>query len=159
MRRMPLTTSTRIARCAIPWEAAGHLPEAEEWLRQAVRIMPNDYKAHLSLCKCLRQQGKAEADAEQKRTDALRDRWKRYNELTTHLLSQRPNDPALQCELGKLMLELGLPEAGRNWLLGALRLDERYAPALTALADYYQQQGDTELAEEYRQRARSSAHP
>lgn len=140
-------------------QAAGQLPEAEEWLRKAVRVRPNDYKAHSSLCKCLRQQGKAEANAEEKRSDALRDRWKRYNELTTHLLSQRPNDPALQCELGKLMLELGLNEAGRNWLLGALRLDEHYVPALTALADYYQQQGDTDAAKEYGERARSSAHP
>lgn len=140
-------------------QAAGQLPEAEEWLRRAVRVMPNDHKAHLSLCKCLRQQGKAEADQEQKRADALRSRWERYNELTTHLLSQRPNNPALQCELGKLMLELGLPEAGRNWLLGALRLDEHYTPALTALADYYQQQGDTDAAEEYRLRARLSTRP
>ena len=140
-------------------QAAGQLPEAEEWLRQAIRVRPNDYKAHSSLCKCLRQQGKPEADREQKRTDALRDRWKRYNELTTHLLSQRPNDPALQCELGTLLLELGLPQAGRNWLLGALRLNEHYAPALTALADYYQQQGDTDAAQEYRQRARSSGRP
>jgi predicted Zn-dependent protease len=140
-------------------QAAGQLPEAEDWLSRAVRVMPNDYKAHWSLCKCLRQQGKAEADVEQKRTEALRGRWERYNELTTHLLAQRPNDPALQCELGKLMLELGLPEAGRNWLLGALRLDEHYLPALTALADYYQQQGDTNAAQDYRRRAASSAPP
>ncbi len=138
----------------------GQLPEAEKWLREAVRVMPQDYKTHWSLCQCLRQRGKTEdADEEQKRTDTLRDRWERLSELTTHLLSQNPDDPALQCELGKLLLQLGLNEAGRNWLLGALRLDEHYVPALTALADYYQQQGDTDAAKEYRERARSSAHP
>jgi tetratricopeptide (TPR) repeat protein len=140
-------------------QSAGQLAEAEDWLRRAVHVMPLDYKANWSLCECLRQQGKAEADDMQKRADLLRDRWERLDELVNHLLSQKPNDPALHCELGKVLLQLGVPESGRGWLLSALRLDENYGPALTALADYYQQQGDPDQAAEYRRRAAASAHP
>ena len=65
-------------------------------------------------------------------------------------MSQRPNDPALHWELRKLLLELGDPGTGKNWLLNALRLDEHILPELTALVDYSEQQGDAAMAAEYR---------
>jgi tetratricopeptide (TPR) repeat protein len=136
----------------------GELSEAEKWLRQAVRALPYDYTAHWVLTECLRQQGKTEqAEAEESYTNQLRDRRARLEEIATHHMSQRYNDPAMHWELGKLMLELGMPEAGKNWLLSALRLDEHYVPALTALADYYEQQGDAALAAEYRHQAQQDA--
>ena len=139
-------------------QMSGQLPEAEKWLRQAVRALPYDYKAHWSLTECLRQQGKTEqAEAEEVYANQLKDRWDRLAEITSHLMSLRHNDPALACELGKLMLELGIAETGKDWLLSALHLDEHYVPALTALADYYEHQGDVATAEEYRRRARQSA--
>lgn len=141
-------------------QMSGQLPEAEKWLQQAVRALPYDYKAHWSLMDCLRQQGKLqEAEGEELVAKRLRDRWERLSEITTNLMSQRRNNPALQCELGQLMLELGIPEIGKNWLLSALRLDEHYVPALKTLADYYQQHGDTEKSEEYRLRAQQSTAP
>lgn len=137
---------------------SGQLKEAEKWLRHAAGAMPHDYKARWALTECLREQGKLEeAEREQILADRLRDRWVRFSEITTHIMSQQRNNPALQCELGQLMLELGIPEIGKNWLLSALRLDEHYIPALKALADYYQERGDTEQAEEYRRRATQSA--
>jgi tetratricopeptide (TPR) repeat protein len=136
----------------------GQLAEAEKWLRQAVRALPYSYQAHWTLTECLRQQGKTEqAEAEEAYANQLKDRWARLQEITGHQMSQRHNDPALHHELGKLMLELGMPETGKSWLLSALRLDEHYVPALTALADYYEKQGDGETAEEYRRRAQQSA--
>jgi tetratricopeptide (TPR) repeat protein len=136
----------------------GQLPEAEKWLRQAARALPYDYKTHWVLSECLRQQGKIEqAEAEAEYANRLKDRWARLEEITSHYMSQRHHDPALHCELGKLMLELGMSETGKNWLLGALRLDEHYVPALTALADYYEKQGDTARAAEYRRQAQQSA--
>jgi Tfp pilus assembly protein PilF len=47
---------------------------------------------------------------------------------------------------------------GKNWLWSAVRLDEHYVPALTALADYYEKQGDAALAAEYRRQARQSTN-
>jgi tetratricopeptide (TPR) repeat protein len=136
----------------------GQLPEAEKWLRQAADALPYDYKAHWSLTQCLRQQGKTEqAEAEEAYANQLRDRWARFSEITIHQISQRRNDPALYCEAAKLLFELGNPEGGKNWLCSALLLDLHYVPALTALADYYEKQGDGATAEEYRRRAQQSA--
>jgi uncharacterized protein HemY len=107
---------------------------------------------------CLRQQGKIEeAEAEEAYANQLKERWARYEEVTLHQMPQRRDDPALHCELGKLMLQLGMFETGKNWLLSALRLEEHYVPALTALADFYEKQGDAALAEEYRRQAQQSA--
>jgi tetratricopeptide (TPR) repeat protein len=136
----------------------GQLPEAEKWLRRAAAALPYDYKAHWSLTQCLREQGKTEqAEVEEAYANRLRDRWERYSEITKHQMSQRRNDPALYCEAARLLFELGNPEGGKNWLCNALLIDQQYAPALTAMADYYDRQGDGATAEEYRRRARQGA--
>jgi tetratricopeptide (TPR) repeat protein len=135
----------------------GQLPQAEKWLRHAAEVLPYDYKAHWALTECLRQQGKSEeAQTEEAYANRLKDRWERYSEITVHQLSQQPNNPALYCELGKLLLELGNPEGGKNWLYSALLLDPDYAPALNALADYYEKQGDSASAEDFRRQAQES---
>lgn len=132
----------------------GQLDEAEKWLRQAARVLPYHYRVHWALTECLRQQGKTEqAESEAAYANQLRDRWARFSEITTHLLSQRRNDPALYYEAAKLMFELGSPEEGKTWLSKALLVDPHYVPALTALADSYEKQGDRASAEEYRRRA------
>jgi tetratricopeptide (TPR) repeat protein len=137
--------------------ASGQLAEAEKWLRQAVRVLPYDLKAQVALWDCLRQQNKtAEMETERVRMEELKDRWTRQSEIVTRLMSQKPDDPALQCELGVLYTHLGRPEIGEAWLLNALRLDEHYGPALEELAKYYQQRGDEDKAEDYRQRARAA---
>jgi tetratricopeptide (TPR) repeat protein len=135
----------------------GQLEQAEKWLRLAAKALPYDYKAHWALTECLRQEGKTEqAQSAETYANWLKDRWERYSEITGHQMSQRPIDPSLYCELGKLMLDLGNPEGAKSWLFTALCLDEHYAPALTALADYYEKQGDPTMAEEYRLQAQQS---
>ncbi len=84
--------------------------------------------------------------------ETLKDLRQRQGEILTHQMSMRPHDPALHCELGTLFIQLGQPGIGEGWLLSALRLDERYVPALEALADYYQQRGESDRADEFRQR-------
>jgi tetratricopeptide (TPR) repeat protein len=136
----------------------GNLPEAEKWLREAIRVMPFDYKTHSWLTECLRSQDKTkEADELAARTEQIKERLQRQSEIMAHLLSAKPNDLALQCELGKLSIQLGQYEYGEGWLLNAERLDNNYLPALTALADYYKSQGNQEKAEAYRQRAQAAA--
>lgn len=139
-------------------QADGQLPEAESRLRQAARLQPYDYKTQWALWDCLRQEEKTEeADKQRSYMDALYDRRQRQTEITTHLLPARPNDVALQCELGKLLLQLGQPEIGEAWLLSAVRVDEHYGPALEGLAGYYDERGEKDKAEEYRRRAREAA--
>lgn len=136
----------------------GQLAEAEKWLRPAVAALPYDSKAHWFLSQCLHKQGKSEeADAEEACSNRLRDRWARFAEITTQQMSQRRNDPALYCEAAQLMFDLGNPEGGKRWLTSALLLDQQYVPALTALADYYEKQGDRATAEDYRRRTRQRA--
>jgi tetratricopeptide (TPR) repeat protein len=135
----------------------GQLPQAEQWLRRAAEVLPYDYKAHWALTECLRRQGKTEeAQAAEAYANRLKDRWERFTEIASHQLGQQPNNPALYCELGKLLLELGNPEGGKNWFHSALALDPNYAPALHALADYYEKQGDSARAEEFRRQAQES---
>ena len=136
---------------------AGRFAEAEPWLSEAARVLPYDYGAQNALWECLRQEGKTEqAESQRERKELLYERRQRQAEILTHLMSQRPDDPALQCELGTLALHLGAPQVGEAWLLSALRLDDHYVPALEALAKYYQERGDAERAEQYRQRAKNA---
>ncbi len=139
---------------------ADHFADAETYLRRAARGMPYDYKAQWALGDCLRRAGKTgEAETQLDHANLLKDRRQRQGEIMTHLMSQRPNDPALQTELGTLYLQLGNPEVGENWLLHALRLDPNHLAALEALAEFYQQREDVERAEAYRQRIRDLAPP
>jgi tetratricopeptide (TPR) repeat protein len=125
--------------------------EAEPWLRQAASVLPYDYAAQNALWECLRQQRKSEeAEVQHERTEALYERGTQLSEVLHHLMQQRPDDPALHYKAGTLYLQLGSPQFGEAWLLSALRLNEHYLPALEALANYYQEHGDSERAEEYR---------
>jgi predicted Zn-dependent protease len=128
--------------------------EAEDWLRQAVRALPYDYASHYALLQALRQQGKRKAARAQSRiTEKFKKRQERIGEIQTHDMSMRPHDPALHCELGKLLLSVGHPEVGRQWLYSALRLDADYAPAHAALARYFAGHGDAERAAFHREQA------
>jgi tetratricopeptide (TPR) repeat protein len=133
---------------------ANRLSEAESWLREAARVLPYDYTTQNTLWECLRQEGKTEeAEAQRERKETLYERRQQQTEILNHLMSQKPDDPALHCKLGTLYLQLGAPQVGEAWLLSALRLDEHYVPALEALAQHYQERGDSKRAEEYRRQA------
>jgi tetratricopeptide (TPR) repeat protein len=136
-----------------------HQPaQAEAWLRRAVKVAPNDYQAQFLLHQALQQQpdrpGKAaEADAQLKIAEEVKDRAERLGELSSRKLSERPLDPALHCEMGVLLLRSGHRKPGVSWLLSALRLDPDYQPAHAALAEYYARQGDKDRAAEHRRLA------
>jgi tetratricopeptide (TPR) repeat protein len=130
--------------------------EAETWLRRALEVAPQDYKTHWFLYGALRQQDKT-SDAEQQleQTEQLERRWQRFRAITQHELAARPRDVALHAELGALLLDLGHRDAGRDWLLNALRRDPQCRPAHEALARYYQQKGEVEKATHHRRQARA----
>jgi tetratricopeptide (TPR) repeat protein len=109
--------------------------DAETWLRRALEVQPNDYEAHAGLHLALKRQGQAAAArAQLDQAEDLKTRLERLTEISTRDMSARPHDPALHCELGRLLLGLGYPALGRSWLLSALHQDPQFAPAQAALA-------------------------
>jgi tetratricopeptide (TPR) repeat protein len=109
--------------------------EAEIWLRRAIRAAPQDYRSHLFLHQALQKQDKtAEAERELDEANRLELRWQRLHWIAQHELLTRPYDAASHAELGLILLDLGYEEAGRNWLLSALRCDPNCRPAKEALA-------------------------
>ena len=80
----------------------------------------------------------------------MKDRDERFADLTTRQMNVRPRDPALRCELGRLFLERGARPSAERWLLSAVQLDPHYRPAHEALAQLYEEQGDSEKAEQQR---------
>jgi predicted Zn-dependent protease len=135
----------------------GEPAEAEEWLRKAVKAGPNDYFANWQLYESLRLQGKtSEAEEQLGKSLAIQDRAERLGDIQTRLMSKNPHDPALHCELGTLLIGAGYIELGENWLLSALYQDEHYGPAHAALADLYEERGETEQAEQQRRLAQAA---
>ncbi|HZV05674.1 MAG TPA: tetratricopeptide repeat protein [Gemmataceae bacterium] len=132
----------------------GQYEQAESWLREAVALAPGEHEARYQLVQCLRRAGKdAEAQQEDQRLSRLEIDLRRMDEITNLRMSQAPNDPALHGELGAIMLRNGFVEQGMHWLQSALKLDGRCPPAHQALAEYYQQLGDAEKAENHRRLA------
>jgi tetratricopeptide (TPR) repeat protein len=133
-------------------QLAGDLAEAEKWLRQAVKALPQDYQTNWSLSQVLQQQDKsAEAKAQLARVEELKKQLERLGEISSHAMASRPHDPALHCELGTLLISLGHRDLGERWLQSALHQDARYQPAHAALADYYESQGKAQVAAYHRQ--------
>src|SRR5262249_32297837 len=109
---------------------SGNEAEAERWLRAALELQPDDYNTAFILANALSRQGRAlEAKSWQERADRLKARLEHFNELTTHRIAEHPLDPALYCEVGIMLMEMGQKEAGRRWLYSALERDPNYGPA------------------------------
>jgi tetratricopeptide (TPR) repeat protein len=134
--------------------ADGNPGEAEGWLRRAAAAAPNDYQAQYFLFQALQQQDKtAEARAQLRVTEEVKDRTERLSELRSRKLTERPLDPALHYEMGMLLIRTGSPTVGEAWLLSAVALDPDYTPALAALADLYEKAGNPAKAAEHRRLA------
>lgn len=132
----------------------GEAAAGESWLRKALARSPHDYQAHHSLAVSLRQQGKYEE---------ARKILARVKEIEADLvamvkltdgLQNRPADPGLRCEIGKLFLRSGEEQEGVLWLQSALRIDPGHKPTHRALAEYYEKSQRPSLASRHRQLAR-----
>ena len=138
----------------------GEYIAAENWLREAVTRNPSDQSARYNLVQCLRRLSKdAEAQQQQQQLDQLETDLKRLYKITTQEMSQMPHNAALHCELGVLLLRNGFTESGLQWLNSAVQLDAQCTLAHRALADYYQQIGYSEIAEQHRRLAGSAPRP
>jgi tetratricopeptide (TPR) repeat protein len=115
---------------------SGQSVEAENWLQEAVRLNPNDFRARFALVQALHHNGKEnDAQEQQNQVKQLEKDLIRFNEIVTNDLVKQPRDPALHCELGQLLLRSGQHEKGLQYLQSALRLDPQCAPARQALAE------------------------
>jgi predicted Zn-dependent protease len=114
--------------------------EAETWLRRAVALDPKDFQARYNLILCLHNLDKEdEARRQKEELDRSEQDLKRFNEIVTKDMRQRPYDPDLHCLLGQLLLRSGYREEGLRWLHSALRLATGHAEARKTLTEYYQQ--------------------
>lgn len=125
--------------------AADRAAEAESWLRQALVLDPSDRRTNYLLYMALKQQGKeAEAEEQKRRSDRVLSDLKRLGSIQSEEMDQRPNDPALLCELGTLYLRNGEEKQGVYWLQRALEQAPDYSPARAALAHYHRSKGRLE---------------
>jgi tetratricopeptide (TPR) repeat protein len=109
---------------------------AERWLQKAVDLAPASLQANQLLYVSLREQGKeAAAGRQQARVARLLDDRRRIDDILRCDLKSSPNDPDLQCELGRLYLRNGQEGQGLRWLQSALRLNPAHAAARQALAE------------------------
>jgi tetratricopeptide (TPR) repeat protein len=116
---------------------SGQLDKAESWLRQALCRNPMDHHAHYSLILCLEESGQhEESQRQQRQFQRMEEDLSRFNDIVTKEIAQRPNDPALHCTLGQILLRSGHRAKGLRWLQSALRLDPYYAPARQAIEEY-----------------------
>jgi tetratricopeptide (TPR) repeat protein len=115
----------------------GQLDEAESWLRRALRRAPMDHRARYSLAVCLEQSGQQEeAQQQRRRLLQMEEDLAHFHKIVTREIAERPQDPALHCTLGQILLRAGKREEGLRWLQSALRLDPHYGPARQAVQEY-----------------------
>lgn len=137
---------------------AGQYAEAEAWLRRAVARAPGDAFVLKQLHKCLVQSGQADqARALEPRVKRAEEDLDRLQLLVWEDIQAHPRDADLQYEAGTILLRVGSAAEGLRWLENAVRLNPRHAKAHEALADFYQQTGETAKAAKHRQLARPAA--
>jgi predicted Zn-dependent protease len=119
-------------RLALEYESAA---EAENWFRKALAAAPNEKDVNYSLYQCLERLGK-----HQEARDVLpKLRWveadlARLADLN-RAIAQSPQDAALRCEVGRILMRNGLESEGLRWLESALEADPRHAGTHQALAE------------------------
>ena len=134
--------------------ADDRVAEAEQLLRRAVALAPNDHEVHYQLGLCLERAGKGEearyhfdrfkqVEADLVRMDAL------LKAVVTH-----PRDPAPRREAGLICLRNGQAAEGLRWLNGALEVAPDDKATHAALADFFAAQSDPGRASYHRDRAR-----
>src|SRR5262249_19903956 len=132
-----------------------HLEESEALLRRALELDPTDLETQHLLIRCLERQGHSkEAQAMQKQEDTYRTMLKRVTET---LKQDSITDPAAMTEVGSLFLRAHNEQnerLGLYWLNRALDTDPDYQPALRALVEHYEKNGQETKAAAHRRRLR-----
>jgi tetratricopeptide (TPR) repeat protein len=131
----------------------GRPAEAERWSRRALEVDPYDTEAEYTLFSSLQDQGRREEAA------VALDRCEKHKALVLQankLLKEEADHPTTDArapsEAGAALLLIGQERLGEYWLHEAERRDPRHQPTLKALAEYYENKGESERAATYRRR-------
>ena len=112
------------------WEAA------ERYLRKALELDPDDFRANRNLGRTLQKHGKTEESVEAYRAAAFgaaeAGESRTAIALMMHALELQPDDKRLIASLGDVYWRAGEPIQALEQLDRALRIDPAYAPALGA---------------------------
>jgi predicted Zn-dependent protease len=137
--------------------AQGRFADAESALRRAIRVAPRDYKANERLYQVLQRQGRTvEAEAQHEQVRALEANWKYFRKIVRDV-AEHPQDPALLCEMGAALLDLGFEDVALGWLLSAVKEDPRCRRGHELLAGWYENHRDADRAAYHRVQARALA--
>jgi tetratricopeptide (TPR) repeat protein len=126
--------------------ARGQLSEAENDLRQATALSPDDRESLYSLVQCLNQRG------QDKEARVLADQLSKLETDLTRLdvliaeIGRKPDDADLRREAGVICLRYGKDEAGLRWLHSALQAAPRDPATRAALAEYHERRGRADRA-------------
>jgi tetratricopeptide (TPR) repeat protein len=128
----------------------GRFPKARERLELLTQIEPFDPDAHYALARVLRVLGdEKRARAKDERAAVLRKEEAEILKLRERLLN-KPGDLATRFEVAKWMLLHGHDDEGIKWTAEIIRADPRHAPTHQMLAEYFQKQGNSGLANYHR---------
>jgi Tfp pilus assembly protein PilF len=122
---------------------------AVQLLEQAVTLSPLAPIHRIVLATALASAGQESLAASQREIGVkLRQYVDRHKDLVRRLAA-KPRDVELRCQIGLNLMDQGMASAGADWIKTALRIDPQSAGAHHALAKYYQQIGNQELAERH----------
>jgi tetratricopeptide (TPR) repeat protein len=128
----------------------GEADEAEALLRKAAGQDPHDRQIVYTFSRCLEQLGKKdEARACMDRLGQIETDERRMRDLM-EALAKRPQEAPLLYEMGVIFLRNGFKDDGVSWLIAASQADPAHRPTRRALAEYYEQNGQPELAAQQR---------
>ncbi len=156
LRRNPRNAAALIERGGLALQG-GQAVEAETYLRHGMALDPLNARAQWLLGQCLEHQGKQPEAKEwlercqRRQADAYR-----LHEIVTQELDRRPDDLALQYEVGAILLRTGAEEDGLRWLHNVLREVPRHRDTHQLLAEYYQRAGQPVQAAQHRRLAGGS---
>jgi Tfp pilus assembly protein PilF len=127
--------------------------EAEKLLRQALAENPTEHDVLYNLFQCLLRQGKnTEAAEVQAKFKAVESDLVQLREAMLQV-TVTPHDPEPRYKAGSILLKNGKIKEGLRWLGSALVEDPRHKATHRALADYYDQSGDSRRAAQHRKLA------
>ncbi|GIW95481.1 MAG: hypothetical protein KatS3mg110_3522 [Pirellulaceae bacterium] len=125
-------------------------------LEQALSVWPHDAAVHQSLGQSYAAAGKAElAERHLALSREITQRAERFYNLQRQVIS-RPNDPELRFLVGDTLAAQGLLDDAATWWRSALRVDPLHQPSLEAMARYYQEKGQAQLAAQFRRAAEAA---
>jgi tetratricopeptide (TPR) repeat protein len=115
---------------------------AEEFLKKAIEIDPNNGQANFAYHACLEKQGKlSEAEVQLQRIHLIDRDLRELQDLLSHQIPNRPDNPTAHYQAGVILLRVGNDQEAERMLYQALKLAPNYRPAQSALLEHFKKKG------------------